>query len=222
MRTGGERLLLHFAKAEFFYPQLSIVTGQSLARAPTGSSTGFKILLFMTAVLLSAGLAFFIHGLGHQIERIERGFNDRPVVFGSADPVSVTVTTTLCDDTHRGTWWLEHKLPTTTWTPSTEATQLRTASSITSSFIAPSRTDAARLETTSSLTFSAVEEVASPSGSSIADEESKGLLPMHHIFSVYWPIYDYDWRRTLEKVMESVDVAWQIFRKVYHYPLDPP
>ena len=218
MRTGRERLLLHFAKAEFFYPQLSIVTGQ---RSRTGSSTGFKILLFLAVVLLSAGLAFFIHGLGHQIERIEQGFKDHSVVYDPVDPVSVTVTTTLCDDNHRGTWWLEHKLPTATWTPSPETIRLRTASSITPSFIAPSRTDASRPETTSSLTLSAVEEeVASPSGSSIVDEESKSLLPMHHIISVYWPTYD--WRVTLEKVMETVDVAWQIFRKVYHYPLDPP
>ena len=220
MKTERERLLIHFAKAEFFYPQLSIVTGQ---RPPSGSSTGFKILLLLTVVLLSAGLAFFLHGLGHQIGRIEQGFKNHPVVFGSVDPPSVTVTTTLCDDHHRGMWWMEHKLPTTTWTSSLETTQLRTVSSITPSFIAPTRTDATRSETTSSLTLSAVEEeVASSFGSSmtIVDEESQGLLPIHHIISMYWPTYD--WRTTLEKVMETVDVAWQIFRKVYHYPLDPP
>ena len=218
MRAGRERLLVHFPKTEFFYPQLSIVTGQ---KSPPGFSTEFKIVLFLAVVLLSASLAFFIRGLGHQIEQIERGFKDHPVAFGSAlDPVSVTVTATLCDDNHRGTRWLERKAPTTTWIPSVETTQVSTASSITPFVIAPSRTDTKRPETTSSLTLSAVEEgVALSSGSSIAGEES-GLLPMHHIISVYWPTYD--WRTTLEKVLETVDVAWQIFRKVYHYPLDPP
>jgi hypothetical protein len=53
--------------------------------------------------------------------------------------------------------------------------------------------------------------------------ERYGLMPVDNLFSFTWPDeYADSLKRTLAKVVGTMEVVWNIFRKVYHYPLDPP
>jgi hypothetical protein len=53
--------------------------------------------------------------------------------------------------------------------------------------------------------------------------EHYGLIPLHNLLTSSWSEqHKYVLKQVLEKVINTVEVVWNIFRKVYHYPLDPP
>jgi hypothetical protein len=54
----------------------------------------------------------------------------------------------------------------------------------------------------------------------VSSIEDYALLPWQYMLSFSWP--GDDLRATFDKVMETLETIWEIFRKVYHYPLDPP
>ena len=63
----------------------------------------------------------------------------------------------------------------------------------------------------------------------LTDEPSKsisenyGVIPLYDMFAFSWSEqHKYVLKQVLEKVIDTVEVVWNIFRKVYHYPLDPP
>jgi hypothetical protein len=59
-----------------------------------------------------------------------------------------------------------------------------------------------------------------PSGSIL---ENYGLVPFHNMFTSWWSDqHKYVPKQVLEKLIDTMEVIWSIFRKVYHYPLDPP
>jgi len=59
--------------------------------------------------------------------------------------------------------------------------------------------------------------IEKPSGSIL---EHYGL---HNMFGSTWSEqHKYALKQALEKVVATMEVVWNIFRKVYHYPLDPP
>jgi hypothetical protein len=59
-----------------------------------------------------------------------------------------------------------------------------------------------------------------PSGSIL---ENYGLVPLRDIFISWWSDQEkYVPKQVLEKLINTIEVVWNIFRKVYHYPLDPP
>ena len=77
--------------------------------------------------------------------------------------------------------------------------------------------------TQSSLLWHRAEEDAlidEPSGSIL---ENYGLAPFHNMFLSWWSEQQkYVPKQVLEKLIDTMEVIWSIFRKVYHYPLDPP
>ena len=59
-----------------------------------------------------------------------------------------------------------------------------------------------------------------PSGSILEDY---GLIPLRNMFASSWTDqHKVVLKQVLEKVIVTIDVVWDVFRKVYHYPLDPP
>ena len=53
--------------------------------------------------------------------------------------------------------------------------------------------------------------------------EIYGLVPLHNMFTSWWSDqHEYIPKQVLEKLIATMEVVWSIFRKVYHYPLDPP
>ena len=77
--------------------------------------------------------------------------------------------------------------------------------------------------TQSSLPWHRAEEDAlidEPSGSIL---EKYGLVPFHNLFTSWWSDqHKHVPNQVLEKLIDAMEVIWSIFRKVYHYPLDPP
>jgi hypothetical protein len=63
-----------------------------------------------------------------------------------------------------------------------------------------------------------------PGGDTSVHGEHNALLPLEHPL-LLWPIrFDLPFTReqALEAVEHGVSVAWQILRRLYHFPLDPP
>lgn len=53
--------------------------------------------------------------------------------------------------------------------------------------------------------------------------ENYGLIPLYNILASSWSDqHKHALKQVLEKVIDRMEVVWNIFRKVYHYPLDPP
>ena len=77
--------------------------------------------------------------------------------------------------------------------------------------------------TQSSLPWHRAEEDAlidEPSGSIL---ENYGLVPFHDMIASWWSDqHKYVPKQVLEKLIDTMEIIWNIFRKVYHYPLDPP
>ena len=76
--------------------------------------------------------------------------------------------------------------------------------------------------TQSSLPWHGAEDalIDEPSGSIL---ENYGLVPFHNMLTSWWSDqHKYVPKQVLEKLIDTMEVIWSIFRKVYHYPLDPP
>ena len=61
-------------------------------------------------------------------------------------------------------------------------------------------------------------------GDTSAHGEHNALLPMEHL-PLLWPIrfeLPFTREQALEAIEHSMGVAWQILRRLYHFPLDPP
>lgn len=63
-----------------------------------------------------------------------------------------------------------------------------------------------------------------PSGDTSVHGEHDALLPLEHTL-LLWPIrieFPFTREQALETVEHGLSVAWQILRRLYHFPLDPP
>jgi hypothetical protein len=63
-----------------------------------------------------------------------------------------------------------------------------------------------------------------PSGDTSVHGERDALLPMERPL-IFWPIQlelPFTREQALEAVEHSLSVAWEILRRLYHFPLDPP
>jgi len=61
-------------------------------------------------------------------------------------------------------------------------------------------------------------------GDTSAHGEYNALLPIEHL-PILWPIrleLPFTREEALEAVEHGLSVAWQILRRLYHFPLDPP
>ena len=59
-------------------------------------------------------------------------------------------------------------------------------------------------------------------GSQSAHNEKYALLPPQYMYNA-WPLWlEFDYRVAMERVYDGLGVFWQILRKAYHYPMDPP
>ncbi|KAI9460035.1 hypothetical protein F5148DRAFT_1377441 [Russula earlei] len=71
------------------------------------------------------------------------------------------------------------------------------------------------------------ERARSPSGETSAHGEHNALLPVERL-PLLWPIrfglpgLPFTRAEALEAIEHSMSVAWQILRRLYHFPLDPP
>ncbi|GLB34779.1 putative DNA recombination [Lyophyllum shimeji] len=209
--TTGSKLL-NYSMEQFFYPQVSLVV-RPKPRTQNLRTTGLLTLTLWFSV--AACLIAMCH-LNSELRKMERMMEtySTAVAAGWNDaPEPVTVTTTVYTSTGSKWWFVEDP------TPSSESPTATLPIPVTVAI--PEPTDAQSvLALSPSETYSDRDTGHTsypPESTSFA--EKYALLPIQHI-TFSWPTHDF--HSTMEKVMQTIEKVWQIFRKVYHYPLDPP
>ena len=206
--TFGHRLL-HFSAEEFFCPHLSVSIH---SRSIYAKFFGLRAMIFATWAMLLIG-AVFLYRHSSQLSWIEHWLEDYSVMTPrqhiSSQPV--TITTTIYKTS--GTRW-HFDVPTGIEYVSSPAVTTPASTTVTSP-------TAVHETTFSSLSTRVDDGSLVPMLSSIAASiEDYALLPLQYLSSFSWSMDDL--RPTLNKFMETLEIVWEVFRRVYHYPLDPP
>lgn len=226
-RTGGLKLL-HFSLDELFYPRLSLAVypsphvystypGQPLL------SRALRFLAWSVPMGLSLVFLFYLLRLDahNQMKRLAEESYPTSVTSlwdGMLETVTVTttVTSTVLPSTH-SKWWFGETPVDSISQPTTSARSLP-AEALPTSLIDPINTNPIPTST-----------VVPPTPPVVGDMFS--LIPLDG-FPFPWPLrfdippFQFELpltaRETMDIVLKGLGVIWQGFRKVYHYPLDPP
>jgi hypothetical protein len=194
----GHRLL-HFSAEEFFYPHLFVTIH---AGSKSETFFGLKFILATWAMLVVG--AAFLYRHNSQLSRLDHTLERYSMIdFGQHfSPEPVTITTTIYSTAGTRRWF---DVPTGT------------------DPVSPLVATVAALATTAtsptSLPVSTSTVVRDESFAPIASMEDYALLPLQYVLQFSWPVDDL--RTTLNKVVETLERVWEIFRRAYHYPLDP-
>jgi len=206
--TGSK--LLNYSMEQFFYPHLSLTVR---SRAWTQKSwTRFSPIILATWALVIASL-LAMHRLGNEIQRMGRIMENYSAIVGAGwndVPEPVTITTMAYTTTGTKRWFAEDPTPSSdSFTPTVPIST------------SPIPTDTQKTSAPSPIETHTNHETDASSlpPESMSAAERYALLPIQHILTFSWPVHDF--HSTVEKVMQTIDKVWQMFRKVYHYPLDP-
>ncbi|KAJ8700050.1 hypothetical protein PTI98_003116 [Pleurotus ostreatus] len=212
--SGGR--LLHYSLDASYLPRLSVRIRPSRLRgsAPSLSSIfGFMVVLGLLAGSL-ATLSFLL-GLGTEVEQLQRSLETYSLLRDAPEwrnhPEAVTVTTTAYTTHIASPQWCHN---TSQQNYDTFVTAVAPAASVISTNIPDDKPQ------------EVVSEVPD-SGDGDWDSDRDGapaLLLLAYHKMVKWPLSleKIDMSVALDKVAATVDVIWQVLRKIYHYPLDPP
>ncbi|KAG5645081.1 hypothetical protein DXG03_007172 [Asterophora parasitica] len=198
--TGSK--LLNYSMEQFFYPNVSM-TLRPIARIRTSWATILFILATWSVIIM--GLVT-IHRLGTELQKVNRVVESYSIVVGAGwndAPEPVTITTTVYLSTGTSQWYQEE--PTLASSEPTSTAHIPAVTTLSQPATAPTvPTPEPSQNKDSTATTSTAETYALS-------------LPTHFNFS--WPVHDF--HSTVEKIMDTLDIVWQLFRKAYHYPLDP-
>ena len=214
----GCRRLLQYSMEELFHPSLSLTVqfssrSHQLWSVPSSIARSINFLAKITPAILSLIFLFYLVGLDAEIRQLKRSLETYSTLVGSGwdgSPETVTITTTLPPSTH-SKWWFGD----TAIADPTSVTSVTSAS-----WSSPTSSAPPSLATVSGWG----QTIINPESSSISGAENNAILPFDGVL--------FPWLIGLEipppaqvafdKVLEGLTIVWQAFRKVYHYPLDPP
>ncbi|KAF8892442.1 hypothetical protein BD779DRAFT_1509107 [Infundibulicybe gibba] len=187
----GDRLL-NYSMKEFFYPCLTVV----VKKKANYSSWVMKLLTLSMWMLILAGF-ISLHHLRTEIRQLGNIVMDHSTAITSGwNSPSETLTVTTIVYMTTATPVISHHPETSTEV--TLPTPLRAAPSVA---LVPTDTTRTSQSTTT---------------------PTYALIPIKNTISLLWAEHDMELVHVaLDKVMKTVDIIWQICRKVYHYPLDP-
>lgn len=226
----GSRLL-RYSLEEFSQPELTLMLRKGPAK-PDLPTPGLKIYFILTWSILFIALCS-LYRMYTDTQQLRQMFDGN--VYGPQAIPTVTVSTTIYSDVmqQKPTQQLPPTPPLALPTSSTvfEARQdtivITTTTTITTVLSVPTPSPATLQTTTHDpqtnhqITNDSELAVAIPYRQSIL--ERFGLIPVHQLFFFEWAEGEGTTiQRTLAKVGGAAEVVWKIFRKVYHYPLDPP
>lgn len=132
---------------------------------------------------------------------------------------TIYITTTILLPSPRAATETDNVNSQTTTASSTSSVSIITAASADPTPPTPSihTSDRSQIDTT---TF-----ISTPTPSPSPRLSENSLVPIT-AFPFEWSKIRVDFppaaRKTVDRVLEGLGIVWQIFRKVYHYPLDPP
>ena len=215
--------MLQYSLEEFSQPQLSFTIRKAVSRSGT-LPLGVGWWFILTWAILSI-ICLWMYNMRFDMRQSAIASDNYFSIIDSWTDVPFTMTTTIHDNIATRQWsgdscgdfgetiqvdlWSTTRpspSPTTDILPITATTRL------------PEWTS---LSTQSSLPWHMAEDALldEPSGSIL---EYYGLVPFHNMFTTWWSDQKYVPKQVLEKLIDTMEVIWSIFRKVYHYPLDPP
>ena len=214
--------LLHYSLDEFFTPTLSLTIERYSSRIRMGWLSLGKLLLLFLWIFPAVLVSILLINLGTEFKHMRQSL-DRFVVRGfDHDKIPAPSTETI--------------FITTTVFPPPSATidaghvnsQTTTASFISSVSVIPAvSTDPTpstsstgdRSETDTTTLISMPTPISSPRLS------DNSLIPTPAL-AFEWSKIRIDFppaaRKSVDRVLGSLGIVWQMFRKAYHYPLDPP
>jgi len=221
----GNRLL-RFSVDEFSQPQLSLTIQKPNAK-PGPNGSGFNRYIALTWIMLLVVLFLMYHIMldMHKLHSVHNARVDHVDVW--TDLPTFTVTTTVYGNSETQ-WWPENSStivqPTYSQTPSlvesTTTIPIPTYSSPTNDPMT-TFTNAVRPTSTTSQ-HEPVKETSLTHTSLQSILETYGLIPLKDLFSLFQNDQSDVLSKVSDKVVGTMEVVWNIFRKVYHYPLDPP
>lgn len=217
--------LLHFSLEELFHPRLSLaVFPVPQAYATSSDRRLLSRLLHFVARSFPAGLLLVLvlccyFSLGSELRQMRRSLETCTADINSVweSPVAtITLTTTVLTSAESKRWFGETV---------TEAVPQPTLSTLTDNLppgsVGPTNT------ATTPIPISTSTEPTPPA----VAEDMYSLMPIYK-FPFPWPLrfdlppFQLDLpplaRETMDQLLQGLAIVWQGFRKVYHYPLDPP
>jgi hypothetical protein len=166
---------------------------------------------------------YLLHPLDHSIRLSQKSLDESNEFLDTwSETPTVTVTTTLYGSA--GTrWWLRE--PPTAETSVASSTHAVAPSSST----VLSSPEIEATATTTPTTLRSSYQDTSTTETPLSNMPSQlilknfGLMPIENMFTFTWSGENLETlKHALEKVLGTMESVWNLFRKVYHYPLDPP
>ncbi|KAI3619460.1 replication factor-a protein 1 [Moniliophthora roreri] len=212
--TKAGQKLLHYAAEPFFYPQVSF-----FVKPPSGSPTfTLSSLVSFTVVLAFLVASVLLHQTKSDLLHIHRslGIARNAGWDGVPEPEPVTITTTVYASSHPQWDWFGK--PGTKETDGMDASTsiFDYATTITTATISPELPSSTAPTPAPPATQESTEIIEDPEPFSFID--TFGLVPYQKLMNFTWG----DFRPLAKQVAHVVGVLWQVARKIYHYPLDPP
>ena len=219
--------LLHYSLDHFFTPTLSLTLERHSHRIPMGWSLGNLLLLLLwifPAVLTSVLLV----NLGTEFKHMRQSV-DRLAVRDFDPPEipaplmeTIFVTTTVFSPSPSVATEVDNVSTQTTTPLFTSSVSIITAASTAAATTTRSTSTLSTSDQTQ-IDMASFTSTPTPSTSPLFSENS--LLPVSALpfeWSKFWIEYSPVARKTVDRILEGLGIVWQTFRKVYHYPLDPP
>lgn len=226
---GDHQRLRHFGLREFFYSQIRAhIVPQSCPRRPdeappwSSASTFLRGTAYAAPTVLSLillVLLVLLLGTHHDLRRLRTSVDQ----CGAPGPVwaangavlpPVTVTATV--------------VSRPTGTPGADGEWDSDLASVSATVSGASPARSIPMSVTmidiSSPPLAKHDRAPPPSGDRSAHGEHNALLPIERL-PLLWPIrfeFPFTREQALEVVEHGLGVAWQILRRLYHFPLDPP
>ncbi|KAI6028572.1 hypothetical protein F5J12DRAFT_763443 [Pisolithus orientalis] len=211
--------LLHYSLEEFFCPKVTLVLHSGASRVGTGRFHLRKFVLAL-GILPVVILFMLLSNLGSEFRLMRQSFDLLATQSNSAwqqfpTPITETVFVTTTIFTSQGPS-SGHPSPTPTTSSAQAVTPIHVVS-YDGTVIPPSSRPVERNTPT------LVKGAPEPSDPSL-DSRGSSLLPVN-VLPFNWPLPPDlipTAQRSWEKLVGGLTVVWQVFRTVYHYPLDPP
>jgi len=216
--SKGSRLLRYSLEA-FSHSQLSITVQKGPSKP--GLPPNFKWYFLLTWIIILVGF-YLLRPINHS-NRLSQNRLDEPNEFYDtwSETPTVTVTTTLYGSA--GTRWWFGEPPTAEISIASSTHAVAPSSSTVSSSPGVEATVTTSPMVLHSYQDPSTTETSLNSFSSQLILKSFGLMPIENMFTFTWSDEHLETlKHALEKVIGTMESVWNIFRKVYHYPLDPP
>ena len=209
----GYRLLLCSMK-EYTQPQLTLMIRKSSGSFSISFTKWFLVLTWACLLVTSASL-YQLSGETDRLKKLTEGFSGFIDTWESEIP-TITTTATMYDGS--GMSWHFGDFDDSSSLPSSISTIVQPT--LTTPDLIPSKTTTDSLRSLYAPSYT--DDLESSVTTSHWTFDPHGLAPFAPIFSFTWTNEHAALRHALEKLTSSVQFVWNICRKLYHYPLDPP